>query len=290
MFQKGRFWKISLHSSKRLFQSFIAFLFLLRYFPVTSNCVRKTLAPKSITLGEELSGNFAAKSGLNIGAQFRKYLIIIIKYFALACISMLAIWWFLGQPDVDKIPALIFLTALTIFWWFVNRKVRGNKSHFLLDNDRQGFMHGLRLDEKAAVIDGSNIYHLGHDNKLDAQPLGEIAHQLRSEGYRVVCFFDANIFHILGEHGAFRRDTRHSVAILEDLFGLMNDEIYVVPSGVQADKYILECLKYMPICFAVTNDRFRDYANQYPTVMKDHLWRKGVAISGSETKLLQHRQ
>jgi hypothetical protein len=251
--------------------------------------VRKFLAPKSITLGEELSENSGAKSDLNIGTQFRKYLTIVIKCFALAYLSMLAIWWFLGQPDVDKIPTLMFLTALTIFWWFVNRKVFGKKSHFLLDNDRQGFMHDLRLDEKAAIIDGSNIYHLGHDNKLDAQPLVEIAHQLRSEGYRIVCFFDANIFHTLGEHGAIRHDKRHSLAILEDLFGLMSDEIYVVPSGVQADKYILECLKYMPICFAVTNDRFRDYANQYPTVMKDHLWRKGVVISGSKTKLLQHR-
>ena len=79
------------------------------------------------------------------------------------------------------------------------------------------------------------------------------------------------------------------MAMLEDIFGLKEDEIYVVPSGVQADKYILECLKYMPISFAVTNDRFREYANQYPTVMKDNLWRKGVMISGGQIKLLQHR-
>ncbi len=77
--------------------------------------------------------------------------------------------------------------------------------------------------------------------------------------------------------------------MLEDIFGLKEDEIYVVPSGVQADKYILECLKCLPISFAVTNDKFRDYAHQYPTVMKDNLWRKGVVISGGEIKLLQHR-
>ncbi|KIN68784.1 NYN domain-containing protein [Sulfitobacter donghicola] len=149
-------------------------------------------------------------------------------------------------------------------------------------------MADLRLDKKSVVIDGSNIYHFGHDNKLDAQPLGEIAAQLRSEGYRVICFFDANIFHTLGGHGAFLRGTPHSVPQLEDIFGLQRDEIYVVPSRVQADKYILECLKYMPICFAVTNDRFRDYASQYPTVMQDHLWRKGVSISDGKTKLQKH--
>lgn len=147
-------------------------------------------------------------------------------------------------------------------------------------------MHGLRLDEKTAVLDGSNIYHLGHDNGLDAQPLGEIAHDLRAQGYRIVCFFDANIFYTLGEHGAFRSGKRHSLVMLERIFGLKENEIYIVPSGVQADKYILECLKNMPICFAVTNDRFRDYANQYPTVMKDNLWRKGVVISGDKIRLL----
>ena len=138
------------------------------------------------------------------------------------------------------------------------------------------------------MIDGSNIYHLGHDHRLDAQPLGEIADLLRSQGYRVVCFFDANIFHTLCEHGAFPRDKRHSLELLSSIFGLEDDEIYVVPSGVQADKYILECLKNMPISFVVTNDKYRDYASKYPTVMKDNLWRKGVAISGGEVTLLHH--
>lgn len=251
--------------------------------------MRNTLVSKPITLGEELSGHLAPKPGLNTGAWFWHALLMLLNFGLLACISALSLWWFLRRPDLDNVPVLILLTALIIFWWFVNRRVRGNKQHFLLVNDRQGFMHGLRLDEKTAVFDGSNIYHLGHDNGLDAQPLGEIANLLRSQGYRIVCFFDANIFHTLGEHGAFRRDKRHSMAVLERIFGLKEDEIYVVPSGVQADKYILECLKYLPISFAVTNDKYRDYDSQYPTVMKDNLWRKGVVISGNEIKLLQHR-
>ena len=190
--------------------------------------------------------------------------------------------------------ALILLLALTVFWWSVvrsirgNTKTRGNRHHFLLANDRQGFMQGLRLDEKTAVFDGSNIYHLGHDSKLYAQPLGEIVDLLRSQGYRIVCFFDANIFHTLSEHGAFQSGTRHSLAMLEDIFGLEEDEIYVVPSGVQADRYILECLKHLPISFAVTNDRYRDYASQYPIVMNDKFWRKGVVVSGNEVRLLHH--
>lgn len=247
-----------------------------------------TLTTKPNTLGEELSRGFAPNQDLTTGAWLWHPLLRLLYSGLLACISALTLWWFLERPDVDMVPALILLSALIIFWRFVNRIFRGNKQHFLLANDRQGFMQGLRLDEKTAVFDGSNIYHLGHENRLDAQPLGEMAHLLRSQGYRIICFFDANIFHTIGEHGAFQSDKRHSPAMLEPIFGLKEDEIYVVPSGVQADKYILECLKYMPISFAVTNDKYRDYASQYPTVMKDKLWRKGVVVSGNEVRLLHH--
>ena len=240
---------------------------------------------KPITLGEALSDGFDAKPGLNIGARIQHTLLKLLNFALLACISALTLWWFLWPLDVDSAQVLILLAVLVSIWWLVKRGVHANKQHFLLINDRQGFMHRLRLDEKTAVFDGSNIYHLGHDNGLDAQPLGDVAHLLRARGYRVVCFFDANIFFTLGEHGAFGSDKRHSLAMLGDIFGLEEDEIYVVPSGVQADRYILECLKHMPISFAVTNDRFRDYADQYSTVMGDALWRKGVVISGGVVRL-----
>ncbi|MCK0149122.1 hypothetical protein MWU54_03745 [Marivita sp. S6314] len=258
-------------------------------FLAISNYGRFTLASKSITLGEALSGKLGRKPGRTTVARFWFSLMKLLGFGLLACTLALFVVVFLRQPALEMVPVLILFTALIIYWWRVNRRVRESKQHFLLSNDRQGFMHDLRLDEKTVVLDGSNIYHLGHDNGLDAQPLGEIAHRLRSQGYRVVCFFDANIFYTLGEHGAFPNGERHSPAMLEDIFGLNEDEIYVVPSGVQADKYILECLKHMPISFAVTNDKFRDYADQYPTVMKDSLWRKGLVISGDEIKLLQHR-
>ena len=114
-------------------------------------------------------------------------------------------------------------------------------------------------------------------------------HSTSCVSYRIVCFFDANIFYTLNKHGVFLSDQQHSLAILEDIFGLRRYEIYVVPSGIQADKYVLDSLEHLPISFAVTNDQFRDYAEKYPTVMKDNQWRKGVVISDNEIKLLQHR-
>ena len=135
---------------------------------------------------------------------------------------------------------LVLLATLIAMWLFVYRRrsaIRFRKkasqpqTHSLLANDRQGFMRDLQLDAKTVIFDGSNIYHFGHDNGLDAQPLGEIVHQLRIEGYRIVCFFDANIFYTLNKHGAFLSNQQHSLAMLEDIFGLRRDEIYVVPSG-----------------------------------------------------------
>jgi hypothetical protein len=163
------------------------------------------------------------------------------------------------------------------------------KPHSLLLNDRQGFMRNLRLDAKTAIFDGSNVYHFGHDNGLDAQPLGLLAQQLRNEGYRIVCFFDANIFYTLQEHGAFSAEQVHSLAMIEDIFGLKPNEVYIVPSGVQADLYVLNTLKHLPISFAVTNDQFRDYTKQFPDVMKGNQWRKGILISKGELKLRQHK-
>ncbi|WP_198671136.1 hypothetical protein [Oceanibium sediminis] len=251
--------------------------------------MRKNLASKPITLGEKLSKEPVLKPGLNPGAWVQRSLIKIFITSLLACISALSLLWLPGSPDWDRPEFVILLSAVFIFWWLVTATVLRNKKHFLLKDDRQGFMDGLRLDEKTAILDGSNIYHFGRKNGLDAQPLGEVAHRLRSQGYRIVCFFDANIFFTLVEHGAIRGEERHSLEIIEDIFGLEEDEIYVVRSGVQADKYILECLQYLPVSFAVTNDKFRDYAIQYQAVMEDSLWRKGVELSGGKVKLQKHQ-
>ena len=250
------------------------------------------------TLGEKLAPNKAKKSDLKFGGWWQNSLYTLLNYYLLTAVFALPLWWILMRPDIDRNVMLALLTGLIVLSLFVRRRLRAarlrqketrRKAHSLLANDRQGFMRDLQLDAKTAIFDGSNIYHFGHSNGLDAQPLGEIANQLRGEGYRIVCFFDANIFYTLNEHGAFPSNQPHSLAVLEDIFGLQTDEIYVVPSGVQADKYVLDSLNHLPISFAVTNDQFRDYAKRYPSVMKGNQWRKGVVISNNEIKLLQHR-
>jgi hypothetical protein len=161
--------------------------------------------------------------------------------------------------------------------------------HFLLAHDHQGFMGALRLDAKTVVFDGSNIFHFGVQNGLGASGLRLTVHQLRAEGYRIVCFFDANIFYTLIETGGMAAGQRHDLRLLLQIFGLNADEVYIVPSKVQADKYVLSALKHLPVSFAVTNDQFRDYAKIYGDVMKGDQWRKGISVVGCEIKLHKFR-
>ncbi|WP_417809700.1 hypothetical protein [Thioclava sp.] len=228
--------------------------------------------------GRKLASFDAKAPQSNTLKWLRKVVYLLLNFILLTSISALLLWWIVLRPDIDPTVMLIVLPALIAAWLLVYYRFGGHEPHALLANDRLGFMHDLRLDAKIAIFDGSNIYHLGHVHGFDARPLGEIVNQLRDQGYRIVCFFDANIFYTLSEHGAFPSHQAHSVTLLEDIFGLRQDEIYVVPSGVQADKYVLESLKHLPISFAISNDQYRDYSKEYSSVMKDSHWRKGVVI------------
>lgn len=246
------------------------------------------------TLGQALAPVIEPKphsnTSLSITQRLLRGLVLVVYaagiLWALTLFQTLHLGWISG----------LVVSWIVLRWWlFAARKAKTQRSkdyrkpHFLLAGDQQRFMGGLRLDAKTAVIDGSNIYHFGHSNNLDAQVLGAVVAQLRDEGYRIVCFFDANIYHRLHEHGAFSIQTRHKLPLLMDIFGLEAKEIYVVPSGVQVDKYVLSVLHHMPRSFAVTIDKFRDYAKQYGAVMTGDEWRKGVTISKNEIKLFKHR-
>ncbi len=250
------------------------------------------------TLGEKLARAPRVEQQEVGGDWARNLLFTLINFALLMTISVLPLWWLLSKPDMSRGVMLSVLGVLIGVWLLINSIRRTPKIvqilsrgrlHPLLAHDRQGFMRDLRLDQKTVIFDGSNIYHFGHANGVDPQPLGMVAEQLRVEGYRVVCFFDANIFYTLNEHGAFGPGQQHALFLLEKIFGLAEDEIYVVPSGVQADKFVLDSLKHLPVSFAVTNDQFRDYARTYAKVMKGDQWRKGLTISGNEIKLFKHK-
>lgn len=194
-------------------------------------------------------------------------------------------WLASGIPIVG-----IATTALCSFVLLRFRRAKHSNQTMLLAGDQQGFMKKLRLADKTALFDGNNIFHFGLDNGIGATALWALANSLRSEGYRIVCFFDANIFFTLRENDELQNQQgRFSVNMLKEIFGLQPNEIYVVPSGQQADVYIIETLSLLPVSFAVTNDRFRDYEDTHAVLRKDNQWRKGVVVKGGELRLFQHK-
>lgn len=66
---------------------------------------------------------------------------------------------------------------------------------------------------------------------------------------------------------------------------MKEDEIYIVPSRKQADLYIIETLSQLPVSFAITNDKFRDYEAQYDFLTVNKEWRKGVRIKDGKLML-----
>jgi hypothetical protein len=249
--------------------------------------------PAPITLGDKLMTNSPTAHIPWLG----RVILTLANIALLTGFTTVPLWLLKTKPEMS-LGIVFALLVLLVTWLVVWRRLHFasplhsasiSKGHTLLANDRNGFMSHLRLDAKTAIIDGSNIYHFGHDNDVGTDIIRLLAKQLRSDGYRVVCFFDANIFYTLASHNVLPIDKNHSLQLLEEMTGLERSEIYVVPSGVQADKYILDSLKHLPKSFAVTNDHFRDHAKQYPTVMKGDQWRKGVVIKGNEIRLIKHK-
>jgi hypothetical protein len=246
-----------------------------------------------VTLGDKLRPHKPRSQRSDQRAHVSRIALIAVILLISAVISFL--FWYVFNTLYPALAVLIIsdIDLFIIFVSFIRSKNStkgGEQDHFLTNDDQQGFMSSLRLSDKTAIFDGSNIYHFGLDNGLGRKALQLLIDELRSDGYRLICFFDANIYHTLLEHGEFiKTANRFSITILQRIFGLKENEIYVVPRGNQADKFIIESLTHLPISFAVTNDRFRDYQTEYDFLTKDTNWRKGLKIQQGRLHLYKYK-
>ena len=109
------------------------------------------------------------------------------------------------------------------------------------------------------LIDGSNVMHW-KDNTPQIATLREVITHLRGLGFAPGVIFDANAGYLLT--GKYKHD--HAMA---KYLGLAEDWVMVVPKGTIADSYLLTVARDVdaPI---VTNDRYRDWAGEYPEIAK----------------------
>lgn len=105
------------------------------------------------------------------------------------------------------------------------------------------------------VLDGSNVMHW-KDRSPDLATVREVVDHLSSEGFTPGVVFDANVGYKVGD--SFLGDRE-----LAGLMGVPQKRIMVVPKGQPADPTILTAARDMNARI-VTNDRFRDWNEDFP--------------------------
>lgn len=124
-----------------------------------------------------------------------------------------------------------------------------------------------RPDKPWIVVDGSNVMYW-EDGVPRIDTVRQVVNRLQADGFSPGVMFDANAGYLL--IGQYMRDTDLGLALR-----LPMDRVMVVPKGTPADLYILNAARDLKARI-VTNDRYRDWAGDYPEVANDgHLIKGG---------------
>lgn len=107
------------------------------------------------------------------------------------------------------------------------------------------------------IIDGSNVMYW-RDNTPHLSTVKDVVHHLQARGFGVEVFFDANAGYLLANK------YQHDAALSRQL-GLPKSRVTVVPKGTPADPLILTAARDRR-ARVITNDRFRDWAGDYPQI------------------------
>ena len=122
-----------------------------------------------------------------------------------------------------------------------------------------------RRGDNWIVLDGSNVMHW-KDGEPRVQTVLEVVIHLKDLGYTPGVVFDANAGYLL--FGSYKHDRAFG-----KLLGLPEDQVMVVPKGTPADPFLLAAARDLDARI-VTNDRYRDWAEDYPEVhTRGHLIR-----------------
>jgi hypothetical protein len=151
--------------------------------------------------------------------------------------------FFPGLSDLLLLAGPMALASLILLW-----KAR-----------RRGGDAGPEAPARWVVIDGSNVMHWA-DGTPRLEPLLDVIAELERLGFTPGVVFDANAGHLL--QGRYQHDRA-----LGRRLGLPTDRIMVVDKGTPADPMILTAARDMG-GRVVTNDRYRDWAGQFPEVQE----------------------
>ena len=110
---------------------------------------------------------------------------------------------------------------------------------------------------KQIIVDGSNVmYWKDGEPRLDS--VVEVIINLTRQGFAPGVIFDANVGYLLT--GKFKNTNA-----MAKLLGLPEKRVMVVPKGEPADRFILQAARELG-ARVVSNDRFRDWVEDFPEI------------------------
>lgn len=179
---------------------------------------------------------------------------MIVIFFIFSLAALIAALVIPGLRDLVLLAGPIALASLYLLWrGWAGRKVPG---------ESQG---------PYAVIDGSNVMHW-RDNTPDLATVVAVIKAVAAKGYTPGVIFDANAGYKIGSR--YQDD-----AELARKLGLPEDRVLVVPKGTVADHYVLSAARKTG-AKVVTNDRYRDWAGEFPEVAEDGFLIRGGVKDG----------
>ena len=177
-------------------------------------------------------------AGLRPACQFRA-MIVPLVLFAVSVLGVLA-GLMPGLPDwLLPLSAVCALAALVLAGQAWRRKP------------------ARKAVPRWVVVDGSNVMYW-QDGTPRIEPVVAVVRLLEARGFTPGVVFDANAGYLL--EGRYRHHHAFSLRL-----SLPEDRVMVVPKGEPADPFILTVAQDYG-ARVVTNDRYRDWAGQFPQV------------------------
>ena len=124
---------------------------------------------------------------------------------------------------------------------------------------------GLRPG-KTVVIDGSNVlYWVNGTPNIDA--VAHVVEMVKDAKLTPIVWFDANVGYLIGQHYL-------GPSQLAKRLGLPRSRVFVAPKGKPADAHLLKTAARQK-GRVISNDNFRDWAEQFPVVTSQGFLVKG---------------
>jgi len=130
------------------------------------------------------------------------------------------------------------------------------------------------------IVDGSNVMNW-NDNVPRIETVRAVLFHLIEKGFTPGIVFDANVGYKIG--GNYKHDLA-----LGRMLGLPQDRVMVVNKGTPADPTILAAARDLNARI-VSNDRFRDWADQHPEVNEPGRVIRGGIVNGELWMDLDHK-